>query len=265
MRARELAQRGHEVPARQPVQVQQRQHLRHLRGLARPRRQDRRAEPPPLTGDRVGALVVHPRCGHLHRARASQHRTRLRGAVAHHQPVSFHVPQVSELVDVSTDFRPQRAASIARAPSRTIWSITDNGSRADTTAGRSGTTVSADTGVPSRPALQRRPLLETAYDSIIREGTPSFMLAPFPVSSIAPAPGTVTRGGLARSRSAGCPASARTHKRATLGTCGLDAKPSPDALRSGIGQRTRLARRLGVHYGVGFPANAEVTDRRTNS
>jgi hypothetical protein len=35
MRARELAQRGHEVPARQPVQVQQRQHLRHLRGLAR--------------------------------------------------------------------------------------------------------------------------------------------------------------------------------------------------------------------------------------
>jgi hypothetical protein len=43
-------------------------------------------------------------------------------------------------------------------------------------------------GVPSRPALQRRPLLETYNSTIIREGAPSFM--PFPadpqVSSIAP-------------------------------------------------------------------------------
>jgi hypothetical protein len=33
--ARELAQRGHEVPAGQAVQAQQRQHLGDLRGLAR--------------------------------------------------------------------------------------------------------------------------------------------------------------------------------------------------------------------------------------
>jgi hypothetical protein len=41
------------------------------------------------------------------------------------------------------------------------------------------------------PAFQRRPLLETSYDSVIREGTPSFAPAPFPadpqVSSIAQA------------------------------------------------------------------------------
>ena len=42
MQAEELPERGHEVPGRQAVQVQQRQHLADLRGLARPRRQDRR-------------------------------------------------------------------------------------------------------------------------------------------------------------------------------------------------------------------------------
>ena len=63
------------TPARshrgQPVQVQQRQHLGHLRRLARPRRQDRRREPLPLTGVRVDPLVVDPRRGHRHRTAAS--------------------------------------------------------------------------------------------------------------------------------------------------------------------------------------------------
>jgi hypothetical protein len=53
-RAEELTERGHEVPGRQTVQVQQRQHLGDLRGLARPRRQDRRGEP--LTLARVGSM-----------------------------------------------------------------------------------------------------------------------------------------------------------------------------------------------------------------
>jgi hypothetical protein len=48
--AGELAQGGHEVPAGQPVQVEQGQHLGDLRGLARPWRQDRRGEPHPLAG-----------------------------------------------------------------------------------------------------------------------------------------------------------------------------------------------------------------------
>ena len=41
---------GHEISRREPVQVQQRQHRADLRGLARPRRQDRRREPLPLAG-----------------------------------------------------------------------------------------------------------------------------------------------------------------------------------------------------------------------
>ena len=86
--AQELAEGRHEVPAGQPVQVEQGQHLGDLGGLARPRRHDRRGEPLPLAGGRVGALVVDPRDGHLDRARAGQHLPRLVRAVADHQPAA---------------------------------------------------------------------------------------------------------------------------------------------------------------------------------
>ena len=43
------------------MQVQQRQHLGHLRGLACPRRQDRRGKPLPLTRIGVDPFVVDPR------------------------------------------------------------------------------------------------------------------------------------------------------------------------------------------------------------
>src|SRR5215471_5342981 len=46
----------------------------------------------PLPG--VGALVIDPRCRHLHRARAGQHRPRLGGAVADHHPAAVLVPHV---------------------------------------------------------------------------------------------------------------------------------------------------------------------------
>ena len=45
----------------------QRQHLRDLRGLAFPGRQDRRGKPLPLAGDLIGALVIDPRLPHRHR------------------------------------------------------------------------------------------------------------------------------------------------------------------------------------------------------
>ena len=108
MRAEELPERGHEIPRRQAVQVQQRQHLADLRGLARPRRQDRRAEPLPLAGGRVGALVVDPRRGHLHRPGTGQHHPRPGGAVAHHQAPAVLAAQVSGLVDVGGDLGLQR-------------------------------------------------------------------------------------------------------------------------------------------------------------
>jgi hypothetical protein len=68
------------------MQVQQRQHLSHLRALAAPGRQDHRPEPPPLTSHRVDAAVVHPRCAHRDAPGHGPHRTLARVAVAHHQP-----------------------------------------------------------------------------------------------------------------------------------------------------------------------------------
>ena len=90
------------------MQVQQRQHRLDLRGLARPRRQDRRREPLPLTGFRVDPLVVDPRRVHRHRARAGGHRTRLVVAVAHHQPPPVLVAVVGEPGAVGIHFGLQR-------------------------------------------------------------------------------------------------------------------------------------------------------------
>ena len=102
-RAEELSERGREVPAGQSVQVQQRQHLGHLRGLAAPRRQDRRAEPGPLAGVGVGAAVVDPRRDHLDRPGAGEHLAWLVGAVAHDQPPAVLVALAGELGDVGLD------------------------------------------------------------------------------------------------------------------------------------------------------------------
>ncbi len=106
--ARELAGRGHEIPGRQPVQVQQRQHLGDLRGLARPRRQDRRGEPLPLPGHRVRPPVIDPRHGHLHSARAGQHLPRLVTAVADHQPAAVLIPLGGTRRDTGINRTPQR-------------------------------------------------------------------------------------------------------------------------------------------------------------
>ena len=59
-----------------------------VRGLARPRRQNRRGEPHPLPAFRISALVIDPRHRYLHRARTGQHRPRLGGAVVDHHPAA---------------------------------------------------------------------------------------------------------------------------------------------------------------------------------
>ena len=115
--AEELPQRGHEISRREPVQVQQRKHLADLRGLARPRRQNRRREPLPLTGIRVDTPVVDPRCRDVHRAGTRGHRPRLVAAVAHHQPMTLLVTNVSELGDVRLDLPPQ---GLGQHPPRTL-------------------------------------------------------------------------------------------------------------------------------------------------
>jgi hypothetical protein len=107
-RTQELLQRRTEIAGRQPVQIQQRQHLGHLRGLARPRRQDRRREPLPLTGIRIHALVVDPRRAHRNGSRSGQHLTLIVVAVAHHQSTPVLVDLTDMSVDVGRDFGVQR-------------------------------------------------------------------------------------------------------------------------------------------------------------
>ena len=81
------------------MQVQQRQHLGHPRRLARPRRQDRRREPGPLTRFRIDALVIDPRPADRHRTGRGDHLPGLVVAVADHQPVTVLVDLVDELID----------------------------------------------------------------------------------------------------------------------------------------------------------------------
>jgi hypothetical protein len=107
-RPAELLQGGHEVPAGQPVQVQQGQHVGHLRRLPRPRRQDRRREPPPLTRGLIDALVVDPRRPDRYRTRGGGHLPRLVVAVADHQPPAVGVELVGALLDVGGDLSLQR-------------------------------------------------------------------------------------------------------------------------------------------------------------
>src|SRR5262249_53108619 len=82
----ELLQRRHEVLARQPVQVEQRQHLGDLPALTAPRRQDRAAEPRPLASHRIGAAVIHPRRPNLDRTGGRGDLPRPGVPVAHHEP-----------------------------------------------------------------------------------------------------------------------------------------------------------------------------------
>ena len=97
----ELRQGWTEVTGRQAMQVQQWQHLGHLRGFARPRRQDRRGKPLPLTSIGVKTLVVDPRRGGPRQAPAAVSTSRgLVMAVAHHQSATVVIDLVSVGVDV---------------------------------------------------------------------------------------------------------------------------------------------------------------------
>jgi hypothetical protein len=89
------------------MQIQQRQHLLDLRGLARPPRQDRRTEPLPLTGFRIHAAVIDPRCVHSDRPRRRGHLARRVIAVAHHEATPMLIAQLSVAGDVSIDLSPQ--------------------------------------------------------------------------------------------------------------------------------------------------------------
>ena len=106
------------------MQIQQRQHLADLRAARHHAGKIAEANRfrSPVSHR---PLVVDPRRMHIHRARRRQHLPRLGPAVAHHQPVAILVPLAGERVDVGITSAPNAAASIRRAPSRTISSISD--------------------------------------------------------------------------------------------------------------------------------------------
>ncbi|GED83207.1 hypothetical protein TNCT6_02920 [Streptomyces sp. 6-11-2] len=85
------------------MQVEQRQHLADLRGLAAPRRQNRGGEPLALAGGLVDALVVHPRRLHLDYASRGGDLPGLVVAVAHDQATATLVALVSQLGYVAVD------------------------------------------------------------------------------------------------------------------------------------------------------------------
>jgi hypothetical protein len=108
-RPEELLEGRAEVAAGQAMQVQQRQHLDHLRRLARPRGQDRRGEPLPLTTVGVDTLVVDPGRPHRHRTRRREHLPRLVEAVAYHQPIPALVDLTGMGIDVGANLGVQRS------------------------------------------------------------------------------------------------------------------------------------------------------------
>jgi hypothetical protein len=99
------------------VQVQQRQHLVDLWGLAAPRRQDHRGEPLPFAGGLVDALVVDPRCAHLDRTRGGHYLPGVGVPVAHDQAPAALVELVDMRRDVGGDLGLQRRGE---HPPRTV-------------------------------------------------------------------------------------------------------------------------------------------------
>jgi hypothetical protein len=90
------------------MQVQQRQHFAHLRRLTRPRRQNRRGKPLPLTRIRIYPLVIDPRRAHRDGTGSGEHFPFGVISVAHNQPAVILVDLAGVSVDVGGDLGLQR-------------------------------------------------------------------------------------------------------------------------------------------------------------
>jgi hypothetical protein len=140
-----------------------------------------RGEPHPL----AGALVVDPRGGHLHRARAGQHLPALVIAVADHQAAAVLIPLAGELRDIGVHLGLQRLGQ--HPPGALPDNLINQRRRRRAIAGSRIRDYGKHRAVPSRPARQRRPLLEDLYDSSTGKVHPFLLRFPADpqVSSIA--------------------------------------------------------------------------------
>src|SRR5918994_1509935 len=98
--AEELLQSRHEVPAGKPVQIEQRQHLRHLLRAAHVGWQDHALEPSSVAVF-LHPLVVDPRSLDLHSPGSQENLTLSGVAVANHQGASLLIPLFSGRLDVA--------------------------------------------------------------------------------------------------------------------------------------------------------------------
>ena len=106
--AEEPLQRGHEVQAGQPVQIQQRQHRGDLGAAPTPARQDHALELHPLPAVRVDPPVIYPGTDHLHLAGYGSERAGRCGPVTHHPPVAALVDQLDVGGKAGVDLSLQR-------------------------------------------------------------------------------------------------------------------------------------------------------------
>jgi hypothetical protein len=152
--AEEPLQRGHQVQARQPMQVQQRQYLGHLGAPPAPAGQDHALELLALAGGGIHPPVVDPRADHLDLAHPGGQRAPRSVPVADHQPVAVLVDQLSVGGDVGLDLGLQRGRQ------HPAGALTEQLVQIGRQLG-SCLVVSSYTqhrGVPSSPALARRRL-----------------------------------------------------------------------------------------------------------
>jgi hypothetical protein len=106
--AEQVPERRPEVAGREPVQVQDREHLSHLRRPPRVCRQDPRTEPLALAGLLVDALVVDPRRADRHRPRADRQPPLPRPPIANDKALAVLADLARERRDVVVDLGLER-------------------------------------------------------------------------------------------------------------------------------------------------------------
>jgi hypothetical protein len=133
------------------MQVQQREHLGHLRALAAPWRQDRAGEPHLRAGDRVSPPVVDARGGYRDLTRPGDEHPLPGMAVTPDQAVTVFVHLAGVGGDVGRDLFFQRDRKHpSRAFAHQLIEVPDELGAA------LGTYYTQHRGVPSSPAVARR-------------------------------------------------------------------------------------------------------------